>query len=206
MTGRIDTSQSVPDQTAQAFFWNSSACAAFADAVSVRFAEGDDKPGEVRHLEAHFAHMRIFLLAQGIELAVKAWLLQDGVPADTLRSRDIGHDLAALLALAGRRSFPHAGEAERWLVDVLNATYRDGKRLQYPKPEPASWPSPRAVRELLHDSLRAAGASIFPDIDLDRVCERDNVAWAGMHIDPRSGYWGNSLAALRERVSHRPAD
>src|ERR1700730_18273137 len=93
------------DPTAQSFFWNASACAAFADAATLRFAEGEPSETEERHLEAHFAHMRMFLLAQGIELAVKAWLVQHGDDVKVLKSRKVGHDLYKLFVRAASRGF-----------------------------------------------------------------------------------------------------
>ena len=71
----------------------------------MRFAEGEPSETEERHLEAHFAHMRMFLLAQGIELAVKAWLVQHGDDVKVLKSRKVGHDLYKLFVRAASRGF-----------------------------------------------------------------------------------------------------
>ena len=59
---------------------------------------------------------------------------------------------------------------------MLNLTYLEDKRLQYPLPKPATWPAPRAVRELVHEVIRTAGAAIFPGINLDMTREGDSAA------------------------------
>ena len=165
----------------------------------MRFAEGEPSETEVRHLEAHFAHMRMFPLAQGIELAVKAWLMQRGDDVKVLRSRKVGHDLYKLFVRAASRGFPVSRLAEQMMVHTLNITYAGGKQLQYPEAKASMWPSPRAVRELLHEVIRAAGAAIFPEIDLERVTAADHVAWAGVHMEKQTGYAGPALALLREK-------
>jgi hypothetical protein len=45
----------------------------------------------------------LYLLGHSVELSLKAFLLGRGVPIGTLRSREYGHDLAALLKEARRR-------------------------------------------------------------------------------------------------------
>jgi len=67
------------------------------------------------------------------------------------------------------------------------------------------WPSPRAVRELLHEVIRTAGAAIFPEMDLDQVTAADHVAWAGVRMEEQTGYAGPSLARLRQKYPGRGA-
>jgi hypothetical protein len=147
----------------------------------------------------------MFLLAQGIELAVKAWLVQYGDDLNFLKSRKVGHDLYKLFVRAASKGFPLAGLAEQTIVHTLNLTYAGGKQLQYPVANASMWPSPRAVRELLHEVIRSAAAAIFPEMNLDRVTAADHVAWAGVHIEKQTGYAGPPLTLLREMYPGRGA-
>lgn len=189
-----------PEDTAQGFFWNAMACAAFADAAMASFSR--DNPAEVaveaRRLDTHYGYIRKLLLAQGIELAVKAWFLQRGLSVSELKRRAFGHDLVALFQRASREGFPLNGHAEMWVLTMLNGVYRDDKELQHPKPPQLAWPSSLAVRELLHESLRAACASIYPLVDLEKVrLARDPGRWLGLRTDALNTYGGPSLADMR---------
>jgi hypothetical protein len=138
----------------------------------------------------------MFLLAQGIELAIKSWMLQGGATAEQLKD-DYAHRLAQLLKSAGGAGFPYAGAAELYLVEGLEVVYAGAKLLQYPRPEAIAWPSPLAVRELLRDALCAACAIIYPQIDTAGQWVSEDRYWSGLRIEPGARYAGRSLSLMR---------
>jgi hypothetical protein len=186
------------DATAQAYFANACAFAAFADTASVRFGKPDREYPDTSHLPAAHAYVRMFLLAQGIELAVKSWLIQRGATAEEVKAHS--HWLKRLLTAAGAAGFPFAGAAELYLTESLDRVYAGTKRLQYPLPAVITWPSPLAVRELLHDALMAACATIHPQFDLAAQPGVDDRYWTGLRIEPDACYAGRSLVSMRRGV------
>jgi len=74
-----------------------------------------------------------FLLGRSIELSLKAFLLQSGVPIRELRKRKYGHDLTALLKASFERGIDkriNISSIEQGVIELLNYDYMD-KRFEY---------------------------------------------------------------------------
>lgn len=191
-----ETTQPLVD-TAQSYFWNAAACAALADRAAL--ASGRGAPDSATRLDAAGDYVRTLLMAQGLEFSAKAWFLHRGEPVADLKRRAFAHDLVSLFQRAAREGFPPIGHAEMWVLSMLNATLRDDKELQYAKPQRLEWPSALAVRELLHESLRALCAVLYPGVDLSKVAAaRDPGRWWGLRSDAFPSYAGVSLAKMRQ--------
>jgi len=185
--------------SAQTFFWNAVACASSADYALGKFGREGAGAADTQALQAPYTYVCVLLLAQGIELAVKAWFIHVGVPAEELRRRSFGHDLVALFERADAKDYPLCGAAEFGVLHTLNCAYRDDKELQHPKPRPIAAPSALAARELLHETLQVAATAIYPSVDLDRVRSAANPGrWRGLRVDALGLYRGESLALLRQ--------
>lgn len=74
-----------------------------------------------------------FLLGRSIELSLKAYLLQHGIPISELRKKKYGHDLHALLNEAMNRGLldiVKLDSQEIGVIDLLSYDYME-KRLEY---------------------------------------------------------------------------
>lgn len=69
------------------------------------------------HAGSRFSHPAQFLVAQALELALKAFLLASDVPEDDLAKRHLGHDLRALLDLAKQHELG-AIAVDLWAVEI----------------------------------------------------------------------------------------
>jgi HEPN domain-containing protein len=73
-----------------------------------------------------------FMLAQAAEIAMKAWLVMDGVSLrDLPNSHLYGHDLEQILTKAKVRGFAPTVELTARQLSLLNQVYDDAKKLQY---------------------------------------------------------------------------
>ena len=100
----------------------------YAAANAADNAIGDDHGHEI-----HAPMVVNFLVGQAVELGLKAFLLQEGLSVDELRSRKYGHDLIALFDEAKARGFAKGDEVgahERGMLQLLNGPYKD-RELQY---------------------------------------------------------------------------
>ena len=78
-----------------------------------------------------------YLFGQSIELSLKAFLLGQGIPIETLRSREFGHNIQALLEKADEKCLDrqvHLYKKHRGAIIVLSESYLN-KRLQYSRKE-----------------------------------------------------------------------
>ena len=74
-----------------------------------------------------------FLLGRSIELSLKAFLLHEGMTIATLRRKEYGHNLRALLACAREKGLEQHVEIEpieAGVIDLLSYDYAE-KRLEY---------------------------------------------------------------------------
>jgi hypothetical protein len=75
----------------------------------------------------------LYLIGRSIELALKAYLLGNGLTLSKLRSKNFGHNLIACLKKAnelGLESLVSFHPAERGALDLLNTLYAS-KQLEY---------------------------------------------------------------------------
>lgn len=78
-----------------------------------------------------------YLFGQSIELSLKAFLLGQGIPIETLSSRAYGHDLQALLEKADEKRLDrqvHLYPKHRGAIILLSEPYLN-RRLQYSRKE-----------------------------------------------------------------------
>jgi hypothetical protein len=125
------------------------------------------------------------LASHGVELALKAYLLQARMSADELRGRRFRHNLRALWIEAATRGLPIDPEPPYWLR-VLNVSYDAPYRFRY-RPEGLSTAIPHApeLRDILQHVLglieralrkdvrprNLEGAAARPHSQIERRCE-----------------------------------
>jgi HEPN domain-containing protein len=100
-----------------------------------------------------------FTLAQAVELAMKAYLLQRGVPLVDLGKGKFGHDLADVLKEARARGM-QSRVLPAVFFDPLNRAYRGSKQLQYPNVDGFVLPPLRATREMVEELIAEATSAI----------------------------------------------
>ena len=126
----------------------------------------------------------LFLLAQAIELALKAFLRFGGYSEDQLV--DLGHDLVRLVYKARELGLPkpyHAADVR--LLELLNDTYLKGRKLQFHRASPIRLPLLRPIRDLAVEYICA-----FP---LVRISPSST-------LDAAADYGEPSLADFRSRA------
>lgn len=101
-----------------------------------------------------------FLLAQALELAVKAWLVMEKVPLAALRRKPYGHDLESVLSEAKARGFSVDSELSPSALQALNRLYSGQKLMQYPTVDGFSFPNRQAMRGMVDSCIRAASVKI----------------------------------------------
>jgi len=139
----------------------------------------------------------LFLLAQSIELALKAFLLKtpsqprgyeengkDGL------AKKIGHSLPKALSAAVDIGFPRPHPADIKLLQLLHSTYAAGRRLQYRVPGTRRVPPLRPVRELAQLYLQEVHQWGHCGI-------ADPQHVPGLGIDPAADYGSPSLEQFR---------
>jgi hypothetical protein len=136
----------------------------------------------------------LFLLSQGIENALKSYLLIRGVTEKELIK--ISHDLPRVLALAEATGWRTSHPADRFLLKVIDDSYRSQKKLQYHRASAMTLPLLRPVRELVHEYIRRLQAPL-----LQGSTDNDgppNASTAGWSIDPEADYGGPTLDQFRD--------
>ena len=150
----------------------------------------------------------LFLLAQSIELALKTFLLMPRSPPPGCNKEkyrydqrrlaiEIGHNLPKALSAAVALGFPLPHPSDEKLLDLLDDTYRERRRLQYRVASAFKVPLLRPVRELaqlyLTEVHRAATGTIA-----------DPCQVPGLGIDPAADYGITSLEQLRAGAEQVP--
>jgi len=126
----------------------------------------------------------LFLLAQAIELALKAFLRFGGYSEDQLV--DLGHDLARLVYKARELGLPKPHHpADVRLLELLNDTYLQQRKLQFQRASEIRLPLMRPVRELAAEYICS-----FPLSQISPISS----------IDPAADYGGPSLADFRSQA------
>jgi hypothetical protein len=153
--------------------------AVVADAATVKL-------GPLDVGSAHYLTI-LFLLAQSIELALKAFLRGRGTDQEKLK--DIGHALPKALSTAVKVGFRPPHSADLKLLELLDTTYRVRKRLQYPVASSFKMPLVRPVRELAQLYLTEVLRAVCGLVDLRAV--------EGLAIDPVADYGSTTLEQFR---------
>lgn len=99
-----------------------------------------------------------FLLGRALELALKAILRADGMPAKVLAQRRYGHNLCALVQECRSRSIeaidPNVPDSA-WGLQRLSEAYNT-KELEYQEHGYCSGPTPHLLRRLVHFAIELA--------------------------------------------------
>jgi hypothetical protein len=141
-----------------------------------------------------------FLLAQSIELALKAFVLHKGYPFEKVKS-ELGHDIPKALKMAEQYGFSERQAYDRYAFDCLDKVYRFenkiAKKLQYPSPDGSMLiPCPRALRELTAEIISEAAVTLWGRSDYDTALN-DAQEYNGLTIPHDATYSGPSLSELR---------
>lgn len=138
----------------------------------------------------------LFLLAQSIELTLKAFLQPRGYDQEKLR-KEIGHNLPKALRAAVSVRFPQPHPSDEKLLQLLDDTYRGRRRLQYRVASALRLPLLRPVRELaelyLVETHRALTCRIADPCEV-----------RGLGIDPAADYGPTSLEQFRAGAENVP--
>jgi hypothetical protein len=144
----------------------------------------------------------LFLLAQAIELALKAFLRFGGYSKDQLV--DLGHDLARLVYKARDLGLakPHH-PADVRLLELLNDTYLKQRKLQFQRASDIRLPFLRPIRELAAEYICS-----FP---LARTSPASTIDGAADYGEPsladfRTGARGTDLRSARLEPQESPAE
>jgi hypothetical protein len=160
--------------------------AAIADAAVARLGRPDASG-------PHYLTI-LFLLSQAIENALKSFLLIRGVTEKELIK--ISHDLPRVLARAETAGWRTPHPADRFLLKVIDGSYRSQKKLQYHRASAMTLPLLRPVRELVHEYVGRLRAQLFEGNT--RSDGPPNASTAGWSIDPAADYGGPTLDQFRE--------
>ena len=107
-----------------------------------------------------------FVLAQAAEIAMKAWLVMDGVPLKDLpKSNLYGHNLEQILDRAKARGFAPSCELTVYHLSLLNRVYNGVKQLQYPVADGFVLPPKAATREMVESFITAAALKVRGQVD-----------------------------------------
>jgi hypothetical protein len=131
----------------------------------------------------------LFLLAQSIELALKAFLQPRGYDQEKLRLK-IGHDLPAALRSAVEVGFPRPHPSDEKLLRLLGDAYQRRRRLQYRVASAMRLPLLRPVRELAEEYLMEVHRALTCSI-------ADPSEVRGLAIDPAADYGATTLEQFR---------
>ena len=143
-----------------------------------------------------------FLLAQSIELTLKAFLLEKGYPFDKLLS-EIGHSIPKAIDRAERHGLSAHHAHDKHVCDLLDRAYRSengsAKKLQYPSRDGFMLiPSLRALRELTAQIIEEVAIALWgrPNHDLALMGSQSN---DGLTIRSTAVYIGPSLHEQRTK-------
>jgi HEPN domain-containing protein len=111
-----------------------------------------------------------FMLAQAAEIAMKAWLVMDGISLNDIpRSSLYGHDLEQILLKAKDRGFAPQVELTTAQLSRLNQVYDRAKNLQYPVADGFVLPPRAATREMVDSFIAAAAFKVRGQVDRSRL-------------------------------------
>jgi len=111
-----------------------------------------------------------FMLAQAVEIAMKAWLVMDGVSLNDIpKSSLYAHDLEQILVKAKARGFAPQIELTAAQLSLLNQVYDIAKKLQYPVADGFVLPPRAATREMVDSFITAAALKIRGQVDRSRL-------------------------------------
>jgi hypothetical protein len=132
------------------------------------FAQAGDK---LKPLVGTLERFPLYLLyGHGIELALKAFLISQGVTEKKLR--DIGHDLTkALHAAQAHDSFESPPEYDLQVIDLLNPYYK-GKEFEYLVPGAKQFPQADDLGEVAHRLLAALRPIIWKAVHTHLALEK----------------------------------
>lgn len=125
--------------------------AAIADFAVIGMAAGRDSASTVA---------LTFILAQALELAIKAWLVVGGRSLGELSKRPYSHDIERVLLEAKACGFALPVELPAETLSRLNAIYSGAKQLQYPTVDGFALASPRLLREMVAACISAGSLRI----------------------------------------------
>jgi hypothetical protein len=108
-----------------------------------------------------------FLLAQAAEIAMKAWLVMDGVSLSDIRK--LGHDLEGILVTARADGFAPAFELAAAQFSLLNRVYDRAKTLQDPVGDGFVLPPRAATRAMVDSFISAAVLKVRGQVDRSRL-------------------------------------
>ena len=141
----------------------------------------------------------LFLLGQSIETALKAYLRLRCFSEDQLVHA--GHNLVRVLRLAIKFGFPKAHPADVRLLELLNTSYNDQRKLQYHRAGGMKFPMLAPIRELAGEYIMHSHLSMAGSVSL--LADRGPDAY-GLYIDPNANYGGPML--FEHRANARGLD
>jgi hypothetical protein len=162
--------------------------AAIADAAVARLGRPDASG-------PHYLTV-LFLLSQAIENALKSYLLIRGIPEKELMK--IGHHLPRVLARAETAEWRTRHPSDRFLLKVIDSSYRSQKRLQYHRASEMTLPLLRPVRELVQEYIGRLRTPVLHECVANDL--PPNASTAGWSIDPDADYGGPTLDQFRQGV------
>jgi len=110
-------------------------------------------------------HVLSHLLGMSIELALKAYVRQGGLTVGQLR--ELGHDLARLLAAAETAGLTKTG-SRNFRMSVLGANYRE-RLFAYPKEGLLTVILPARLREIAHELIEEVFVSVHGERALQEL-------------------------------------
>jgi hypothetical protein len=111
-----------------------------------------------------------FMLAQAAEIAMKAWLVMDGVSLNDIPKPTLyGHDLEQILVTARARGFAPGFELTAAQLSQLNRVYDRAKTLQYPVGDGFVLPPRAATRAMVDSFISAAALKVRGQVDRSRL-------------------------------------
>lgn len=170
-------------------------------AVAADAATPNMQGGVSRALPTHALIAPIaFLLAQSIELALKAFLLEKGYPFDKLKS-EIGHSIPKAIDAAEHLGLSAHHAYDKHVCDLLDKAYRSengsAKKLQYPSRDGFMLiPSLRALRELTAKIIDEVAIALWGRSNYD-LALMGSQNYDGLKIPSNAVYSGPSLTDQR---------
>jgi hypothetical protein len=137
----------------------------------------------------------LFLLAQSIELALKAFLRAKGSSESDLER--IKHNLPKALNEAVAAGFPARDPADVQLLDLLDTTYAKQKALQYHRASEMTLPVLRPTRELADMYIAHTYKSMLGEDNFQRTLSQGGESAYGLSIYSEADYGSVSLEEFR---------
>jgi hypothetical protein len=147
-----------------------------------------------------------FLLAQSIELALKAYLLHKRYPFYDLKKK-LGHSIPTTMSEAETLGFRTLHGYDKYVCDLLDKAYRtengNAKKLQYPAHDGSMViPSLRALRELTATIIDEVAISLWGRATYDGALMAPE-SYDGLRIPTDAAYSGPSL--VEQRATWHPS-